>query len=157
MTSFLPTIILRHKKENLKKCSLSGLENLPYLDFYTYPKHFDFDLSNYVTLHFEGPLLSKKDKDLGLFLIDGTWKYAETMFKQVSLKQTLVPRSLPKELKTAYPRKQTGCEDPERGLASVEALYVAHKFLERPYDNLLEGYHFAKEFLTLNREILENL
>jgi pre-rRNA-processing protein TSR3 len=51
MSRFLPTIILRHKKENLKKCSLRGLEPREDLRFFTYPHKMDFSLDGYVMLH----------------------------------------------------------------------------------------------------------
>ena len=51
MAPFLPTIILRHRKENLKKCSLRGLETHKDLKFYTYPQHMPENLTGYVMLH----------------------------------------------------------------------------------------------------------
>jgi pre-rRNA-processing protein TSR3 len=56
-------------------------------------------------------------------------------------------RSLPGDISTAYPRKQTLCEDSDRGLASIEALYLAHKILELPYEHLLDNYHWRDLFL----------
>jgi pre-rRNA-processing protein TSR3 len=40
--------------------------------------------------------------------------------------------------------------DPDNGLASVEALYLAHHILGRPVEGLLDHYHWAAEFLELN-------
>lgn len=122
----LPTIILRHRKENLAKCSLRGLETRKDLQFYTYPKDPLPRMNSYIILSLEGEELSYNDKDHGLFLIDGTWNYAEVMYQKSIAECTFIHRTLPKNIHTAYPRKQTGCQDPERGLASVEALYVAY-------------------------------
>ena len=150
MNKFLPTIILRHRKENLKKCSLTGLENRDDLEFYTYPLKTPLpDLSNYVMLDFKGPELSLDDAHLGIFLLDSTWKYEKVMRKAIP---DLPKRSLPKNFRTAYPRKQTACDDPDRGLASVEALYLAHKLTGRPTDGLLDHYHWKDDFFTLNRD-----
>ncbi len=148
MQAFLPTIILRHRKENLKKCSLYGLENRADMQFFTYPKDSLPLLTNYILLDMNGPLLSKNDNDFGIFLIDGTWNYAKTMAK--SIKEPLIRRSLPSHIKTAYPRRQDSCDDPERGLASIEALFVAYTLLGRNNDGLLNHYHWKESFLNLN-------
>lgn len=144
MFDFLPTIILRHRKENLKKCSLRGLESRTDIQFLTYPQADYPDLSSYVALSFDAPPLTLDDADSGLFLIDGTWKYAEVISRQVPY---CTPRSLPKEIRTAYPRKQTDCIDPEgRGLASVEALYIAYMIMGRDPAGLLDHYYWEESF-----------
>ncbi len=148
MSEFLPTIILRHRKENLKKCSLTGLEKKAGFDFYTYPKQIPQKTANYVVLSMEGDLLSEKESPMGLYLIDATWSHAERMNKMVP--EHLPRRSLPPHFRTAYPRRQTGCSDAERGLASIEALYIAYFLTKRPLKGLLDHYHFKDEFLRLN-------
>ena len=60
-----------------------------------------------------------------------------------------IRRSLP-PLLTAYPRKSQVFEDPERGLASIEALYAAVRILYGPRPELLEGYRWGDEFLRMN-------
>ena len=40
--------------------------------------------------------------------------------------------------------------DPENGLASVEALFLAYQMLGRPTEGLLDHYRWAEEFLRLN-------
>lgn len=148
MPDFLPTIILRHRKENLKKCSLRGLENRNDMQFFTYPKDCLPPLSNYILLDMNAPILSVSDKPFGIFLIDGTWNYAKTMTN--SIKVPLIKRSLPNHFKTAYPRRQDSCDDPERGLASIEALYISYSLLERPTDGLLDHYYWREDFLKIN-------
>lgn len=150
MYTFLKTLIYRHKKENLKKCSLRGLEPRPDMEFYTYPKHKIPELSSYILLKVDAPLLSEKDKDFGLFLIDGTWKHATTMYNQLEKPHLFITRSLPPDLKTAYPRRQDDCEDPERGLASIEALFAAYHILGRNTEGLLDFYHWKEQFLEKN-------
>ncbi len=148
MITFPPTIILRHRKENLKKCSLRGLEDRSDLVLYSYPwKVPQPDLSQYVVLSFDGPLLSEKDAHKGIFLIDGTWRYAEKMFR--SLKGPITTRSLPPSVTTAYPRRQDDCLDPHRGLGSVEALYLSYLMLGRNPEGLLDHYHWKEEYLTI--------
>ncbi len=152
MFSFPPTIILRHKRENLQKCSLRGLESREDIHFFTYPRDQLPDLSGYFLLSMDGPPLSKKDGHLGLFLLDGTWRYAEKM--QRLLSSPLPTRSIPQGFTTAYPRKQDDCKDPCRGLASIEALFIAYTLLERETAGLLDDYYWKDFFLEKNRQLL---
>ncbi len=150
----LKTIILRHNKENLKKCSLRGLESREDMAFYTYPKDALPSLDSYLLLTLEGAILSPADAHLGVFLIDGTWKYSEVMHKQLPKPHLFQARSLPPGLQTAYPRKQTDCIDPTRGLASIEALFATYVLLGKDPKGLLDHYHWKDEFLEKNKEIL---
>lgn len=149
MKQYLQTIILRHRKENLKKCSLKGLERRSDIAFYTYPNFHLPQKKDYYLLSFEGKELSKKDDKKGLYLIDGTWKLAEKMTK--TLPFTPETRSLPSHFTTAYPRRQTGCTNPSRGLASVEALFIAYLILGHNTDGILDNYPFKKDFLKINQ------
>ena len=63
------------------------------------------------------------------------------------------PRSL-SGWRTAYPRVSKLGTDPDNGLASVEALFVAYHVLGRPTAGLLDHYRWAAEFLQLNKEEL---
>lgn len=149
MDRFPTTIILRHRKENLKKCSLRGLEGRPDLTFLTYPwEQPQPDLSHTIVLTLDAPPLTIEDKGHPLFFIDGTWRYAEKMV--ASLNPPFLKRSLPTHIRTAYPRRQDDCADPARGLATVEALYAAYAILGRDTHGLLDHYHWAEEFLLLN-------
>jgi pre-rRNA-processing protein TSR3 len=150
MFLFTPTIILRHRKENLKKCSLRGLETRNDFRFFTYPKETLPDLSNYFLLSFDGPLLSEADSDLGIFLIDGTWNYAELMMRQLPKPHLFQTRSLPPHFQTAYPRRQEDCPEPSRGLASLEALFLTYHILGRPIEGLLDNYYWKEDFLKKN-------
>lgn len=151
MQSFPPTIILRHRKENLKKCSLRGLEGREDLIFFTYPKEPLPAIPDYILLSFDAPPLERKDFDRGLLILDGTWNYAKKMFENSPGVEKLERRSLPKDVRTAYPRKQEDCENPDRGLASIEALFIAYAILGRDTSGLLDHYHWNQEFLNQNR------
>jgi pre-rRNA-processing protein TSR3 len=150
------TLILRHHKENRKKCSLTPLEKDPRFLFLSYPKDPLIDLSGYLLLSLEGEPLSEKDQNQSLLLIDGTWRYADLMQKWVTSQQKVALRTLPNKIVTAYPRKQTHCCDPLRGLASIEALYFAFAILKREKKTLLDHYYWREEFLKKNERILEN-
>lgn len=144
----MKTLILRHRRENLKKCSLRGLEDHPDLLFFTYPIDPLPDLNGYLLLQVGAPPFSEKDRGKGLLLIDGTWRLAQKMQKQVP--PTIEARSLPAQFRTAYPRRQTECPDPEHGLASIEALFLAHLFMKKETKSLLAHYHWKEVFLQLN-------
>ncbi len=144
----MTTLILRHRRENLKKCSLRGLENDPQLQFYTYPIDPLPSLEDVLVLKVGAPPLSAADEGKTILLIDGTWKLAKVM--EQSLTPPFETRSLPPGYRTAYPRKQTDCPDPQAGLASIEALYIAHRLLKKPHEHLLRFYHWRELFFALN-------
>jgi pre-rRNA-processing protein TSR3 len=149
MKNFPTTLILRHRRENLKKCSLRGLEARRDCLFLTYPKDALPPLEGYLLLALDGPVLSQQDAPHGLLLIDGTWRHAETILR--SLPSGLPRRSLPHALLTAYPRRQLDCADPQRGLASVEALFAAYALMGRETRGLLDRYYWKERFLLQNR------
>lgn len=154
MQTFPTTYILRHRRENLKKCSLRGLEGREDIRFFTYPTAVLPDLSSYLLLAIDGPPLTAADADRGLFLLDATWRYAEKMRQFVEKDVVMETRSLPQGIRTAYPRRQEDCPDPEAGLASIEALYVAYHILGRDTSGLLDHYHWKEQFLKANFQIL---
>jgi len=140
------TVIVRHSKENPRKCSVLPLRGRPDLVFLGYPVKEMPDLTGYVRLAADGPELSKEDAASGLLLLDGSWRWAAAMTRDF---QHVPPRSL-HGYQTAYPRVSKLGTDPQHGLAAVEALYVAYRVLGRPTEGLLEHYHWAAEFLRLN-------
>lgn len=150
MQPFPPTYILRHRRENLKKCSLRGLEGREDFRFGRYPQAILPDLSGYILLAMDGPPLQPSDGDRGLLLLDATWRYAGSMRKFVDSQIKLETRSIPKGFRTAYPRRQEDCPDPEEGLASIEALYIAYRILGRDVSGLLDNYFWREEFLAKN-------
>lgn len=145
--AYPPTIIVVHPKERRSKCTVEPLRSWEDYVFWTFPEPGDEPLDNYVRLGFGGPVLNAEDDGhAGLLVLDGTWKLAgkmERMFADVPI------RSLP-ETETAYPRKSKVFDDPHGGLATIEAIYVANKQLDRPTDGLLDDYYWATEFLEAN-------
>ena len=146
-----PTIIIRHKKENLKKCSLRGLEKRDNFLFYSYPNQIAQlpDLTDYILLKMGAEELKSCDNKKGLLLIDSTWRYLDKILKIIPKNITI--RSLPKNFVTAYPRKQTFCLDPKSGLASIEALYLAHMITKRDTSTILDNYYWKEDFLKTNK------
>src|SRR5690349_11259168 len=95
-----PTIIVRHPKENPRKCSVMPLKGRPGIMFVNYPARQLPPLEGYVRLAADGPELSPADSASGILLLDGSWRWADVMeqtFREVP------PRSL-HGWKTAYPR-----------------------------------------------------
>ena len=64
-------------------------------------------------------------------------------------------RSLPDGIRTAYPRRSKLFDDPEGGLASVEALFAATAIVGIPRFDLLDHYRWADQFLELNAKRFE--
>lgn len=114
--------------------------------FLTYPIPSLPDLKGYCVLTLDAPPLTRDDAHLGIFLIDGTWRYAATMAKSLPSPPTFTTRSLPTHFRTAYPRRQPDCPNPDRGLASVEALYLAYSILGRNTEGILDHYHWKELF-----------
>jgi pre-rRNA-processing protein TSR3 len=144
--SYPPTVIVRHSKENPRKCSILPLRDRDDLILLKHPVADKPDLPGYVRLAAEGLELSEADKDSGLLLLDASWRWAECMTRGFL---DVPPRSL-HGYRTAYPRVSKRGTDPENGLASVEALFLAYHILGRPTDGLLDHYRWADEFLRLN-------
>jgi pre-rRNA-processing protein TSR3 len=145
-TPFPPTFIVRHPKENPRKCSVLPLRGRPDLVFHTHPVRRPLPLEGYVRLAAEGPELSAADAGCGLLVLDGSWRWAGAMTRDY---QDVPPRSL-RGFRTAYPRVSKRGTDPDHGLATVEALFLAYHILGRPTAGLLDHYHWKAEFLRLN-------
>lgn len=142
------TLVIRHRRENLKKCSLRGLENREDFQFFTYPQDTLPNLGNCIVLSLNAPPLEKSDGDRPLLLIDATWKLAEKMYKHLKpLTNPALYRSLPSHFRTAYPRRQEDCPNKDQGLASIEALYLAYCLLGKDPQGLLDHYHWKEQFL----------
>jgi len=146
MLTYPPTVIVRNPRENPRKCSILPLKGRPDLIFIGYPVTRPLTLEGYIRLAAQGEELSSRDTANGLLLLDGSWRWAGVMDRDFL---DLPPRSL-HGYRTAYPRISKRGTDPEHGLASVEALFLAYHILGRPTAGLLEHYRWADQFLCLN-------
>jgi pre-rRNA-processing protein TSR3 len=90
------------------------------------------------------------DTASGLLLLDGSWRYADAMTREF----LDVPARSLSGWKTAYPRVSRWYDDPDNGLSSVEALYVAYHLLGRPTAGLFDAYRWGDEFLRLNTVLI---
>lgn len=142
-----PTVIVRHRRESPRKCSVYPLRERPDIVFLPYPLHTDKPpLAGYIRLAADGPELAAADALAGILLLDGSWRWAASMTRDFI---EVPPRSL-HGWKTAYPRVAKQGTDPENGLASIEALFIAYHLLGRPTEGLLDHYHWKEAFLRGN-------
>jgi pre-rRNA-processing protein TSR3 len=151
MNEFPPNIVIRHRKENLKKCSLKGLEKRGDFLFFSYPLREIPSCEGYALLTMEATEeLSLADRENGLVILDATWRLAKVMEKNISFLSSLKKRRLPNKFMTAYPRRQQDCPDPNQGLASIEAIVCAYAIMGRSIHGLLDDYYWRDSFLEKN-------
>ena len=141
----ISTLILRHPRERLSKCSLTPLHNRPELKFMKAHPGLKIDATGYTVLAMNAPVLSKADAGRPLLLLDSTWRLLPQL--NACLEGDPIPRSLPSGIGTAYPRISKVSEDPLGGLASVEALYLARRLLGDDDPSLLNDYYWRDCFL----------
>jgi len=141
-----PTVIVVHPREKRSKCSVEPLRGRPGFEFRTFPVKLDLSRERYVRLGIGGPLLGPGDRAKGLLVLDATWRLAARMDAAYA---DFEIRSLPL-WRTAYPRTSKLTEDPDTGLATIEAIYLAFHVLGRSTEGLLDHYRWAREFLELN-------
>lgn len=141
----IATTVIRHPKERIRKCSLRFLHERPEMTFLRARPGFVFDATGFTLLAVDAPPLSPADAGRPLLLLDSTWRWLPQLL--TCLRGEPVARSIPGGLRTAYPRASKLFDDPEAGLASVEALYVARRLLGDDDPSLLDGYHWKAAFL----------
>lgn len=142
-------VVIRHPRENLKKCSLRGLESRENFAFFKAKDGFLFDATGYILLQNNAPEISEKDKGLPILLLDSTWALLPKVRNKIHGKPIL--RELPSSIKTAYPRVSKSGNDPQNGLATVEALFAALSLSGQRDESVLQNYIFKDTFLQLNK------
>ncbi|MAA78891.1 MAG: hypothetical protein CL916_06495 [Deltaproteobacteria bacterium] len=143
----MTTIVMIHRKENLKKCSVWPLHVRDDFRFHTFPYEIPkLDPKDTVRLGIGGLPLSIDDACKNLLVLDATWRLAPQMerpFDHVPV------RSIPSFI-TAYPRIAGDRTDPKDGLATIEAIYCAHVIMGWETEGLLEHYRWKERFLQEN-------
>lgn len=142
----IPTTVIRHAKERIAKCSLRFLHERPEMTFLRAKPGFSFDATGFTLLAVDAPPLSVADAQRPLLLLDSTWRWLPQLLACV--RGAPVPRSIPGGVHTAYPRVSKVFDDPQAGLASIEALYLARRLLGDDDVALLDGYHWKDQFLA---------
>lgn len=110
-------------------------------------------LTGDLLLHPDGELLPemKIDHVKRLSLIDSNWKILPMLLGRVALPLPKLAR-IPDGFVTSYPRRSKLNTDPDGGLATIEAMFIAAAFLGVWDETLFDKYHFGKDFLTMNAE-----
>ena len=169
-------VALRHVKEKRSKCSLVGVETLPGTFFRRAKPGFSYDGTAHLLLAPGAPVLAPADAVLSaseeaalaaaghadfvlrdgegralrpILLLDSVWRLLPSMRAKVT--GAPVERSLPAWVATAYPRVSKLTDDPECGLATVEALYAALALMGFDDESLLGGYRWKDDFLAAFR------
>lgn len=147
----IPLTIIRHPKERLSKCTLQPLLGRPDCTFFSAKRGFRWDASGFITLSLDAPLLERKDSTpKGLLLLDAAWALLPGL--EACIYGNLIKRSLPATFRTAYPRVSKISQDPEPGLASIEALFIAKCILGDKDPSLLIDYYWRDRFLEINAD-----
>ncbi|MBI3271593.1 MAG: hypothetical protein HYZ53_21560 [Planctomycetes bacterium] len=92
-----------------------------------------------------------------LALLDTTWRRVPGVLTRLRVATPPLLLSIPKGFVSVYPRRNPDGLDPEDGLASVEAIFVAAACLGVDDETWLDRYHWKEEFLRTNRERLAAL
>lgn len=143
--------ILMDARENPRKCSILPLKDRE--DFHIRYFHGGKPIAAFqsqLLLHVDGEDLSEwKGEVESLGLIDCNWKKVEPAMQLLAKP---LPRlvKIPNSFVTAYPRRNKQGLDPEEGLATIEALFIAAAFLGIWDETLFEKYYFKDEFLKRN-------
>ena len=150
----LDILILRDGRESPAKCSLTPLRGVAGVRFARYDPARRLEAGGRVLLHPDGEELGPADRGRDLLLIDCAWRRVPSLLRTVD--GALLPRRL-QGFTSVYPRKSKTHSDPARGLASIEALFMATLLLGEPRPELLAKYRWRAAFLAANREQLEEL
>lgn len=121
--------VIRHPRENLKKCSLRHLHGRADFEFFKATENFLFDATGFILLEIGAPPITPSDGGKPILLLDSTWRLLPSI--RAKVRGDFIPRSIPQSVRTAYPRVSKVFSDPD-GLATIEALYAALKFSARP-------------------------
>ncbi|HEY8278050.1 MAG TPA: hypothetical protein VIH99_00410 [Bdellovibrionota bacterium] len=147
--------ILMDRKENPRKCTiLPQKERQDFaIRYFAGPRPIPAFQSDCL-LHIDGEDLSQVDKGTyeSVGLIDCNWKKVAGALQKVVRPLPKLVR-IPEGFETAYPRKNAEGKDPDGGLATIEALFIAGAFLGKWDESLLDKYHFKNEFLKLNEPL----
>jgi len=88
--------------------------------------------------------------------IDCIWRRLSPILKRVEGSLPVLAR-IPAGIVTAYPRKADNGSDPDGGLATIEAIFVAAALLGNWDPTLLSEYYFGRKFVELNAKLFFEL
>jgi pre-rRNA-processing protein TSR3 len=106
-----------------------------------------------ILLHHEGECLStlreKYTISDGLACVDSIWRRLPRLIEMIERPLPLLAK-IPNGFVTAYPRKSRLYEDPDGGLATIEAVFIAAAMLGHWDETLLSEYYFSQSFIEAN-------
>lgn len=103
-----------------------------------------------ILLHPDGECVTKFATPVsGIATIDCVWKRLPTLLNRLAAPLPQLAR-IPAGFVTAYPRHNKHGEDPDAGLATIEAIFVAAALLGNWDVTLLSRYYFGQRFVELN-------
>lgn len=140
-------IIVDHS-ETANKCTILPLAYRPDFQIKRRPHSLKAD----ILLHPDGiPITQLKDLSQvqRLGAVDCVWRRLDPILQKISGPLPLLV-SIPADFLTAYPRASRKDFDPEGGLATIEALFIAAALLGRWDQSLLREYYFGEKFLREN-------
>jgi pre-rRNA-processing protein TSR3 len=110
-----------------------------------------------ILLHPDGECLTRvaQTEVTGIATIDCVWKRLPPLLARLA---GPVPRPvrIPAGFETAYPRRNKHGLDPDGGLATIEAIFIAAALAGHWDETLLARYYFGRRFIELNaRRFLE--
>jgi pre-rRNA-processing protein TSR3 len=158
---FISFLAVQDYRENRRKCTLEPLRGLAGIEIVrlprTAPREAPYELPGGILLEVGAPALRPEDAALlggggRIVLLDATWVRVKALKRRLKVREgdSLEPRSMPLGIQTAYPRRSKLHEDPEEGLASVEALFAASAILGAPREDFFAHYRWSQDFLALN-------
>lgn len=145
--------------ETVNKCTIAPLASRP--DFrLLHVKGPDplGPLISPILLHHEGECITTLDPSLkggrvqGIATIDCVWNRLDVLIRRIAGPLPKLVR-IPNGFETAYPRRSAQNTDPEGGLATIEAIFVASALLGNWDVSLFSEYHFGRKFVELNQKL----
>jgi pre-rRNA-processing protein TSR3 len=143
--------------ETANKCTIAPLADRP--DFRLFPVRGEGligPLSASLLLHHEGECLTRlaSPEVQTLASVDCVWRRLPKLVEKLEWQNNRKPvlGRIPFGFVTAYPRVGLPHQDPEGGLATIEALFIAVAVLGHWDSSLLSRYYFGPRFIELNTD-----
>ncbi|MBY0369516.1 hypothetical protein K2X33_02445 [bacterium] len=155
--------ILIDAGETANKCTIKPLSGRP--DFRLFKVWGEGPLGPFsapLLLHHEGECLSTLREGFqevpAIAAVDCVWRRLPRLLKRMAWEQDqpAVRARIPEGFITAYPRVGQPEQDPDGGLATIEALFIAAALVGNWDVTLLSKYYFGRAFVEKNaRRFLE--
>ncbi len=150
-------------REQPRKCTVTPLVGRPDVRVRRFDPGAPIPMEAAYLLHHEGTPLDAFARSqegcacLRLGVLDTTWGRMVEVARRISAETAPRRLSIPPGYRTAYPRRNKKGLDPTAGLATVEAIFLAAAYLGRFDETFLAQYYWRRQFLDLNRELLDPL